>query len=103
MRRFAPLAVLSLSLVTSAPAARGATPDAPVAFVTVQAGAEIAATPAAVWGYIVSGRNMATWCSEWKTAANTSRTLTRVGDVLDYTDSWGHGGRSAIRSGVGKH
>jgi polyketide cyclase/dehydrase/lipid transport protein len=57
---------------------------------------EIAAPPAAVWAWMTQGRNLVTWCPQWKAAANAKATLTKVGDVLDYTDEWGNGGRSVV-------
>ncbi len=58
--------------------------------------AEVAAPPAAVWAYLVQGRNLATYCPVWKSARNAAATISRVGDVLDYTDEWGNGGRSIV-------
>ncbi len=58
--------------------------------------AEIAAPPAAVWAQLTHGKNLVTWCPVWKNAANAKVTIARVGDVLDYTDAWGNGGRSVV-------
>jgi len=57
---------------------------------------EVAAPPAAVWNYLTTGANFATWCPEWKAPANAKVHLTRVGDVVDYSDAWGNGGRSIV-------
>lgn len=56
----------------------------------------IAAPPAAVWEYLTTGGNFATWCPEWKAPANAKIHLTRVGDVVNYSDAWGNGGRSIV-------
>ena len=37
----------------------------------------------------------------WKSAKNAAVNLARVGDVLDYTDQWGNGGRSVVTYLVG--
>ncbi len=64
--------------------------------VRLEAERDVAAPPAAVWAQLTVGRNLVTWCPVWKSAANATRRLARVGDVLDYTDAWGHGGRSVV-------
>jgi uncharacterized protein YndB with AHSA1/START domain len=56
----------------------------------------VAAPPAAVWEYVTSGSHFATWCPEWKAPANAKIHLTRIGDVVDYRDAWGNGGRSIV-------
>lgn len=58
--------------------------------------ADIAASPDAVWAAITTGKNLVTWCPEWKSLSNAKINLTRVGDVLDFTDAWGNGGRSVV-------
>ena len=57
---------------------------------------EVTAPPAAVWAYMTQGKNLVTWCPEWKASANTKVNLSRVGDVLDYSDEWGNNGRSIV-------
>jgi hypothetical protein len=57
-------------------------------------------SPAAVWSYITSGKNFATWCPNWRAAKNAKINITRVGDVLDYADAWGNGGRSVVTYAV---
>ena len=61
-----------------------------------EAEVEVAAPPAAVWAYVTSGRNFVTWCPQWKSAKNAAHSIVKVGDVLDYMDEWGHGGRSIV-------
>ena len=58
--------------------------------------ADIAASPDAVWAAMTTGRNLVTWCPEWKSLSNAKINLSRVGDVLDFTDAWGNGGRSVV-------
>jgi uncharacterized protein YndB with AHSA1/START domain len=57
---------------------------------------EIAAPPAAVWAQLTKGKNLVTWCPVWKSPANAKVVLAKVGDVLDYTDEYGNGGRSVV-------
>ena len=57
---------------------------------------EVAAAPAAVWAQLTTGKSMVTWCPYWKAEGNTKVNLTKVGDVLDYTDAWGNNGRSIV-------
>jgi hypothetical protein len=57
---------------------------------------DVAAPPAAVWAFMTSGKNLVTWCPQWKSDKNAARTLSQVGDVLDYTDDWGNNGRSIV-------
>jgi uncharacterized protein YndB with AHSA1/START domain len=58
--------------------------------------AEIAAPPAAVWAQITQGKNLVTWCPVWKSPGNAKISLSKVGDVLEYKDEWGNGGRSVV-------
>lgn len=67
-----------------------------VAVVRLHVQTEVAAPPAAVWAHMTTGKNLVTWCPEWKSAENAEVDLTEVGDVLDYTDAWGNGGRSVV-------
>lgn len=87
------LAALTL-LLPCVPAAHADAASVPMMRLT--ATAEIAAPPAAVWASVTSGKNLVTWCPVWKEAKNSAVTLTRVGDVLEFTDQWGNGGRSIV-------
>ena len=62
----------------------------------VHAETEVLAKPGSVWSYITTGRNLVTWCPQWKSKENELVSITHVGDVLDYTDEWGNGGRSVV-------
>ncbi len=64
--------------------------------VRLHAQALVNAPPAAIWTYMTRGKNLVTWCPMWKNAKNTTASLARVGDVLDYSDQWGNGGRSVV-------
>jgi uncharacterized protein YndB with AHSA1/START domain len=57
---------------------------------------EIAAPPAKVWTHLTTGQNLVTWCPVWTSSRNAAITLTKVGDVLDFTDSYGNGGKSVV-------
>ena len=67
-----------------------------VPVVRVHAQTLVAAPPAAVWAWMTQGRNLVTWCPQWKAPVNAKASITRVGDVLEYTDEWGNGGRSVV-------
>ncbi|MBI1798167.1 MAG: SRPBCC family protein [Candidatus Eisenbacteria bacterium] len=67
-----------------------------IPMVSIHSEMQIAASPAAVWSYITTGKNFVTWCPNWKAARNATIRITRVGDVLDYADEWGNGGRSIV-------
>ena len=67
-----------------------------VPVVRVHADAQIAAPPAAVWACMTQGKNLVTWCPQWKAPSNAKSSIAKVGDVLDYTDEWGNGGRSIV-------
>lgn len=84
------IAILAVVLARDAAAWK----KVPVVRHTVEA--EVAASPAAVWGAMTTGKNLVTWCPVWKSLGNAKVNLTRVGDVLDYTDAWGNGGRSVV-------
>ena len=58
--------------------------------------AQIAAPPAAVWASMTTGKNLVTWCPVWKSPSNARIAITKVGDVLDFTDEYGNGGRSVV-------
>lgn len=57
---------------------------------------DIAAPPAAVWGSITTGASFVSWCPYWEGEGNAKKTLSKVGDVLDFTDDWGNGGKSIV-------
>lgn len=57
---------------------------------------EVGASPADVWAYMTAGKNLVTWCPYWKSGDNAAVSITQVGDVLDFTDGWGNGGRSVV-------
>jgi len=67
-----------------------------VPVVRLHAEAEIAAPPATVWAHLTTGKNLVTTCPVWKSARNAAVSLAKVGDVLDFTDEWGNGGRSVV-------
>jgi uncharacterized protein YndB with AHSA1/START domain len=70
--------------------------SAQIPMVRIHSDIQIAAPPAAVWAFVTSGKNFATWCPNWRAPANAKLIITRVGDVLDYTDAFGNGGRSIV-------
>jgi uncharacterized protein YndB with AHSA1/START domain len=74
--------------------AAGAPRQIPVVRLEVER--DVTAPATAVWAQLTLGKNLVTWCPVWKSTANAARRLARVGDVLDYTDAWGHGGRSVV-------
>ena len=67
-----------------------------VPVVRVHAETEVAAPPTAVWAYMTTGKNFITWCPQWKNPSNARINLAKVGDVLEYSDEWGNGGRSVV-------
>jgi hypothetical protein len=67
-----------------------------VPVVRLEAHAEISAPPAAVWKHMTTGKNLVTWCPVWKSPSNAKINISKVGDVLDFTDQWGGGGRSIV-------
>ena len=93
MARFAfLLAVVGVSGVGRADAAD--MKQVPV--VRIHAQTVVQAAPSAVWLHMTRGKNLVTWCPVWKSAKNSAVNLAKVGDVLDYTDQWGNGGRSIV-------
>ena len=88
------LAMAAVTALVFTTAARAAHTQVPVT--RVHAEAEVMAKPGVVWAHLTTGRNLVTWCPQWKSPKNASVFLTRVGDALDYTDEWGHGGRSVV-------
>jgi uncharacterized protein YndB with AHSA1/START domain len=94
-RRSIAVALLaSAALVAPAYPARAEYKQVPVVRHVAQT--EVAASPAAVWAQLTQGKNLVTWCPIWKGAANAKASLAKVGDVLDFTDEYGHGGRSVV-------
>jgi uncharacterized protein YndB with AHSA1/START domain len=89
----ATLLALGLTAAASVPGAL-AWKQVPIVRHTVEA--DIAASPDAIWSAITTGKNLVTWCPEWKSLSNAKINVTRVGDVLDFTDAWGNGGRSVV-------
>jgi len=85
---------LTATLMASAVMAAAEMKQIPV--VRLQATADVAALPAAVWAQLTQGKNLVTWCPVWKNAANSKVAVTRVGDVIQYMDEWNHGGRSVV-------
>ena len=85
---------IALATLVLATVARAAHQQVPV--IRVHAETEVLASPGRVWAQITTGRNLVTWCPQWKSPKNAGVFLTRVGDVLDYTDEWGNGGRSVV-------
>lgn len=67
-----------------------------VPVVRLTADAEVAASAEQVWGYMTSGKNLVTWCPYWKSPDNAKIDIGSVGDVMDFTDDWGNGGRSIV-------
>jgi uncharacterized protein YndB with AHSA1/START domain len=86
------IAVVLLGALASAAAAE----HSQVPVMRFHAQTDIAAPAASVWAHLTSGKNLVTWCPEWKSPKNAAVNLTKVGDTLDYTDDWGGGGRSVV-------
>jgi hypothetical protein len=82
-------ALLAIALASPAPAAR-------VQAMRLTAEADVVASPDAVWDWIANGKNLVTWCPVWKSEENAKVEISKVGDVLDFTDEWGNGGRSVV-------
>lgn len=74
-----------------------------IPMVRLHAQTTVAASPAAVWSEMTQGKNLVTWCPVWKNPANAKIAIAKVGDVLDFTDEWGHGGRSVVTYLVRDH
>jgi hypothetical protein len=98
LRSLPPLALVAALIVLPtgliAGSARAATTEIPV--VRIENTTTIAAPPAAVWTWLTTGKNLVTWCPVWKSEANKTAKLMKVGDTLDFTDQWGNGGRSVV-------
>lgn len=93
-RPFVLAVIASCSLAISAGSAFAEWKQIPVVRLTSEA--DIAAPPVAVWTYLTTGKNLVTWCPVWKNASNAKVTIAKVGDVLDFTDEFGNGGRSVV-------
>ena len=89
-------ALLPLALLASAVLVPDASAWKQVPVVRHTVEADVAASPAAVWTAMTTGKNLVTWCPEWKNPSNAAIRLSKVGDVLDFTDAWGNGGRSVV-------
>jgi hypothetical protein len=75
-------------------AARAETNQMPM--VTVHSETTITAPPSVVWTYITTGKNFAAWNPNWRAAKNAKINITRMGDILEYIDASGNGGRSLV-------
>ena len=95
MLRVSGIASLAALALLGAGSAALARPEK-VTVVRLYGETEVAAPPAAVWGYLTTGKNIVTWCPQWKNMKNAAVNITKVGDVLTYTDEWGNGGRSIV-------
>jgi uncharacterized protein YndB with AHSA1/START domain len=99
MRSRVVLLALALSLLPPAIARQSASASPgykEIPTVCLEASTTIAAPPARVWAFVTKGKDLVTWCPMWKSQANVKVSLKKVGDVLDYTDQWGNGGRSIV-------
>jgi outer membrane protein OmpA-like peptidoglycan-associated protein len=92
-RHQGPVALVATALLLTTAAAA-----APTRVTTMRLVAEtdVAAAPDAVWGWITNGKNLVTWCPVWKSGENAKVHITKIGDVLDFSDEWGNGGRSIV-------
>lgn len=88
------VALAASALAAWSPIAAAKRMQVPV--VRLYASAEIAGPPSAVWAQMTAGKNLVTWCPMWKSARNAAVNIAKVGDVLDYSDDWGNGGRSVV-------
>jgi len=88
------LTLAALGCVSSLAYAAEAPREIPM--VRVHAQTTVTASPAAVWSEMTQGKNLVTWCPIWKNPSNAKVAIAKVGDVLDFTDEWGHGGRSVV-------
>jgi len=100
MSRRVPAIAVAVLLACAALGRAAAADHRLVTMVQLHSETQIAGTPSAVWTYITSGKNFATWCPEWRTTKNSKMNITRVGDVLEYIDAWGNGGRSVVTYAV---
>jgi hypothetical protein len=88
------LPVAAFAVVAGVSAGLADTKQVPM--VTIHSETTITAPPSVVWTYITTGKNFATWCPNWRAAKNAKINITRTGDVLDFIDEWGNGGRSIV-------
>jgi hypothetical protein len=94
-RRLAfPSAILVVAAAMTPLLARAEHRQVPV--MRVHSQIEVMARPGTVWSCLTTGRNLVTWCPQWKSPKNKFASLMKVGDVLDYADAWGNGGRSVV-------
>lgn len=94
MSRTAVLLALAVAITASSAYAAEAPREIPMIRLHVQT--TVAAPPSAVWSAMTQGKNLVTWCPVWKNPDNAKIAIAKVGDVLDFTDEWGHGGRSVV-------
>jgi len=94
MIRSLPVVCLVSSLAVLGSPARAEYKQIPVVRHVVST--EVAAPAAVVWAQLTQGKNLVTWCPVWKSPRNAKVALSRVGDMLDFTDDYGHGGRSVV-------
>jgi len=87
---------LAVSFALIADSAPGLAEMRQVSTVRLHAQAMVNAPPSAIWVHMTRGKNLITWCPMWRSAKNATASLARVGDVLDYSDQWGNGGRSVV-------
>lgn len=91
---------LLISLAMTAAVTTAASPSfaemKQIPVVRLEASTEVAAAPEAVWTFLTAGKNYVTWCPEWASPTNAKLNISKVGDVLDFTDEWGNGGRSIV-------
>ena len=95
-RRIAAAAAMTLLLLAGLAAAD----MRQVPMVVIHSEAQIAAKPLKVWAYMASGKNFAAWFQGWRAQRNLKVNITRAGDVMDYADPWGNGGRSVVTYAV---
>ncbi len=96
MRFRIPAVLVSSTLALTAWLSVAAAKHVQIPVVRFHSEVEVAAPPSAVWAWMTSGKNLVTWCPQWKSAKNSSSNLSHLGEVLDYTDEWGNGGRSVV-------
>jgi len=90
-------AILALVLLVGVALNAGATVKMEqVSVVRLVADTEVAAPSEKVWAYMTTGKNLVTWCPYWKSAKNAEVKITKVGDVLDFKDTWDNGGQSIV-------
>ena len=101
-RHQGPVALVATALLLATAAAAA---PARVTTMRLVAETDVAAAPDAVWGWITNGKNLVTWCPVWKSGENAKVHITKIdkkgnmmafGDVLDFSDEWGNGGRSIV-------